>query len=112
MTAPPRPRPKRVLANETNPTFSICNSGDPYRMSNRRQQGDDCPVAEHEDRDQGREDRRRAREGDGELPALSGRDPRIGTYSRGDASSCRSEDREGVWLPGFPDGNPALTQSL
>ncbi len=50
-----------MWANEANPTFSLSNSGDPHRMSNGRQQGDDCPVAEHEDRDQGREDRRRAR---------------------------------------------------
>ena len=97
-------RLKRASANEANPTFSLCNSGDPYRMSIGRQQGNDCPVAEHEDRDQGREDRRGARESHGELPALSGRNPRIGADSRGDASSCRPEDREGIRLPDCPGG--------
>src|SRR6266568_1308187 len=136
MTVPPRPRLKRALAirlkrawairlkrvcatrlkrvwaNEANPTFSPCDSGNPYRLSNGQQQGDDCPVAEHEDRDQGRGDSRGARQSHGELPALSRRNARIGADSRSDASPCRPEDREGVRVPHWPGGNPALTQSL
>src|SRR6185369_1649183 len=119
MTVPPGPRQKRMLAtrlkrvsaNETNPIYSSCDSVDPDRMSDRWRQGDHCPAAEHEDRDQGRGDSWGARESHGELPALSGREPRIGVDSRCDAPPGGPEDREGIRVPDRR-GSPALTQSL
>src|SRR5512143_4231604 len=100
--APARPSAKRGSSNEDCESASIGRAraaAAPLHLPiGRRRQGHDCHVAERAERDQGREDRGRAREGDGELSTFSRRNAGILHAEAGGYSSPGGpEDRKGIW---------------
>src|SRR5512139_1094448 len=103
MIAPARPNSERGPGNENDALSSMERGGASAasrRLSVDRQQEHDRHVAQRADRDQGREDRRRAREGHGGLPALSRGNAGIGPVAGGYPSPGGPEGRTGIW-PSF-----------